>query len=200
MTADDGVFTVPSRQRVSCRHLAARTGWTDLVPSRPSWRDLRRHCRPRPSDGTVENTGILNYFCISATVKMYPDLVLYTWLYSRHCIYICHGISKSATVSAVLYICHGVSATVSAVLYICYCIFHYVSAAVYPTLVSTAVYSPLCIRRCGSAAVDLPLYLPLYISHCVCCIVYQLLYLLLYIRHCFCRCISTAVSPVYPPL
>ena len=56
MTADDGVFTVPGRQRASCRHLSARTGRTDLVPSRPSWRDLRRHYSPRPSDGTVENT------------------------------------------------------------------------------------------------------------------------------------------------
>jgi hypothetical protein len=43
---------------------------------------------------------ILNYFCISSTVNMYPDLVLYIWLYICHCIYILH--SKSATVSAVL--------------------------------------------------------------------------------------------------
>jgi len=60
---------------------------------------------------------ILNYFCISAAMNMYPDLVLYTRLYIWHCIYICHGTSKSTTVSTVLYICHGVSATVSAVLY-----------------------------------------------------------------------------------
>ena len=45
---------------------------------------------------------ILNYYCISATVNMYPDLVLYIWLYICHCIYIYHGVS--ATVSAVLYI------------------------------------------------------------------------------------------------
>jgi len=98
---------------------------------------------------------ILNYLCISAAVNMYPDLVLYTWLYICHCIYICHGISKSATVSTVLYICHG---TMSTMLYICYYIFHYVSTTIYPTLVSTAVYPPLWICCCGSAAVDLPLY------------------------------------------
>jgi len=56
MTADDGVFTVPGRQQASCRHLSTRTGRMDLVPSLPSWRDLRRHYRPRLSDGTVENT------------------------------------------------------------------------------------------------------------------------------------------------
>jgi len=43
---------------------------------------------------------ILNYFCISAAVNMYSDLVLYIWLYICHCIYILHCIS--ATLSAVL--------------------------------------------------------------------------------------------------
>jgi len=42
----------------------------------------------------------LHYFCITAAVNMYSDLVLYIWLYICHCIYILHCIS--ATVSAVL--------------------------------------------------------------------------------------------------
>ena len=54
--------------------------------------------------------------------------------------------------------------------------------------VSTIVYLDLvllCICRCVSAAV----YLPLCICHCVYCIVYPLLYLLLFIYH----CVSAAV-------
>ncbi|KAF8533284.1 hypothetical protein BDD12DRAFT_899677 [Trichophaea hybrida] len=56
MSAGDGENAVIGRQRPSSRHSYARTGRTVLAPSRPSWQDLGRHCRPRPSDGTVENT------------------------------------------------------------------------------------------------------------------------------------------------
>jgi len=56
MSARDGENAVIGRQRPSSRHSYARPGRTVLAPSRPSWQDLGRHCRPRPSDGTVENT------------------------------------------------------------------------------------------------------------------------------------------------
>jgi len=114
---------------------------------------------------------------------MYPDLVLYIWLYICHYIYICYR--ESATVSAVLYIhcciCRCVPAAIypklpSAAVYPTL-----LSAAVYPTLVSAAVDLLLFICHCGSATVYLPLcichclsatvYLPLCICHCVCCIV-----------------------------
>ena len=121
---------------------------------------------------------ILNYFCISTAVNMYPDLVLYMWLYICHCIYICHGVST--TMSAVLYICCCICRCVPAAVYptllsttvyptlVSAAVYPtQVSAAVYPTLVSAAVYLLLCILHCGSAVV----YLPLCICHCVCCIV-----------------------------
>jgi len=113
--------------------------------------------------------------CISAAVNMYPDLVLYIWLYICHYIYICHR--ESATVSAVLYIHCCICRCVPAAVYP-----KLLSAAVYPTLLSAAVYPTLVwICCCLSATVDLPLfichcvsatvYLPLCICHCVCCIV-----------------------------
>jgi len=55
MTADDGVLTVPGRQRPSSRHSHATTGRTKYSPSRPSCHDLGQHHRPQPSDRTVEN-------------------------------------------------------------------------------------------------------------------------------------------------
>ena len=56
MSAGDGENTVIGRQRPSSRHSYARTGRMVLAPSRPSWQDHGRHCRPRPSDRTVEIT------------------------------------------------------------------------------------------------------------------------------------------------
>jgi len=94
---------------------------------------------------------ILNYFCISAAVNMYPDLVLYIWLYICHCIYICHG----------------VSATVSAMLYIRCCICRCLSdAAIRCCLSDTG------IRCCVSAAV----YPPLWICCCLYATVYPFIY------------------------
>ena len=76
---------------------------------------------------------ILNYFCISAAVNMYPDLVLYIWLYICHCIYLpwC--------------ICHCVCCVVYPLLYLPLCICRCVSAA---------VYLPLYILHCISATVS----------------------------------------------
>jgi hypothetical protein len=85
---------------------------------------------------------ILNYFCMSAAVNMYPDLVLYIWLYICHCIYICHGVS--ATVSAVLYIRSCLS---DAAIRCC------LSVTGIRCCVSAAVYPPLWICCCLSATV-----------------------------------------------
>jgi len=106
---------------------------------------------------------ILNYFCISAAVNMYPDLVLYIWLYICHCIHICHGVS--ATVSAALCIrcciCPCVSAAVSATVYPLLFI-----RRCYPLLLIWYWYPPLCICRC------------IYIFHCISSTVYLQLCLL----------------------
>jgi len=128
---------------------------------------------------------ILNYFCISAAVNMYPDLVLYIWLYICHCIYICHG----------------VSATVSAVLFICCCIYRCVPAAIYPTLLSTAVYP----KRVSAAVypVFAAVYLRLCICPCVSATVNVYLDPVLYICHCIRHCVSATVyisATVYSPL
>jgi len=113
----------------------------------------------------------LDFCCVSTTV--YLDLVL-------------------------LCICCRVSATVFAVLYICHC---------FCRCISTAVYPPLCICPCECAAVDLLLFIcrcvsatvstVLYIRHCICYCISTTVSAVLYIYCCICRCISTAV---YLPL
>ena len=46
ISAGDGIFAVPGSPR-------------------PSWRNIRRHRRPRPSDGTVENTELGSYITLN---------------------------------------------------------------------------------------------------------------------------------------
>jgi hypothetical protein len=79
---------------------------------------------------------ILNYFCISAVVNMYPDLVLYIWLYICHYIYlpwrICHCVCCVVypLLYLPLYIHRCIFTSVFAGLYICYCFCHCISTAV----------------------------------------------------------------------